>query len=150
VGNHAEHLRQLAVELSIHGVEFGEPAFGDAKWREYSRASLSVLPSRSENFGMTVAESLAAGTPVIASQNTPWDGLVLNGCGWWPRLDEAEFANALESAMLLGDVERAEMGRRGAKWMVQSFSWDAIARQMTSVLEWVRGGGTPPECVRIK
>jgi glycosyltransferase involved in cell wall biosynthesis len=147
---HAETLRRMAIDLSIPDVEFEEAAFGDAKWREYSSASLTVLPSRSENFGMTVAESLASSTPVIASQHTPWEGLIREGCGWWPRLDQATLAGTLDEAMRMSDASRLEMGRRGREWVKRSFSWDGIAGQMSNLFTWIVGGGAPPDCVRLE
>ena len=34
-----------------------------------------LLPSRSENFGHAIFEALAAGTPVVIGDKTPWRGL---------------------------------------------------------------------------
>lgn len=39
---------------------------------ELARHHLFVLPTRGENFGHAIFESLAAGTPVIVSDRTPW------------------------------------------------------------------------------
>ena len=36
------------------------------------------MPSKSENFGHAIAESLSAGKPVITSNNTPWNNLEVN------------------------------------------------------------------------
>ena len=41
-----------------------------------------ILPSKSENFGNVVIESLIEGTPVIASKGTPWEELDENRCGF--------------------------------------------------------------------
>ncbi len=40
---------------------------GDDKWAAFRLASAMVLPSHQENFGITVAEALACGTPVLIS-----------------------------------------------------------------------------------
>ena len=65
-------LRAMARTLGLGRVSFGEPVYGAAKWDAYRAADLFVLPSLNENFGLTVAEALAAGTPVIATTGTPW------------------------------------------------------------------------------
>jgi glycosyltransferase involved in cell wall biosynthesis len=43
---------------------------------------LLVLPTRGENFGHVVLESLAAGTPVIVGRDTPWQRAETAGAGW--------------------------------------------------------------------
>jgi glycosyltransferase involved in cell wall biosynthesis len=40
----------------------------------FSKHDLFVFPSRGENFGHVVLESLSAGTPVLVSDRTPWQG----------------------------------------------------------------------------
>lgn len=149
-GDYADTLRRMTIDLAIPQVDFEEAAFGEAKWRAYASASLTVLPSRSENFGMTVAESLASATPVVASQHTPWEGLVRERCGWWPRLDEDALACALDDAMRMSAASREEMGERGREWVRRSFSWDGIAGQMANLFTWIVGGGSSPDCVRLE
>ena len=43
---------------------------------------LLVLPTLGENFGHVVLEALAAGTPVIVGQGTPWQQVETAGAGW--------------------------------------------------------------------
>ena len=40
-----------------------------------------IMPSKSENFGHSIAEALAAARPVITSHNTPWNNLAINNAG---------------------------------------------------------------------
>ena len=40
---------------------------GEIKWGAISNAASTILPSHGENFGVSIAESLLAGTPVICS-----------------------------------------------------------------------------------
>jgi glycosyltransferase involved in cell wall biosynthesis len=41
-----------------------------------------ILPSKSENFGHAIFESLSAGKPVVTSYNTPWKDLCRLKAGW--------------------------------------------------------------------
>jgi glycosyltransferase involved in cell wall biosynthesis len=142
-------LRGMAGLLGLmNSIHFGAAVFGDAKWHEYASAAVTVLPSRTENFGMTVAESLAAGTPVIATKGTPWSGLDSERCGWWVDLSEASIACALVHAARTPEAELERMGSRGRAWMERSFSWPVLASEMARVYAWAAGRGTQPPSVR--
>lgn len=57
----------------------------DEMQRWYARAGVYVTMSRRECFGLTIAEALAAGVPVVAS-DIPVHREVFGLCGWDPRL----------------------------------------------------------------
>ena len=64
-------LVDLSANLKLERVNFVGPLYGDKKWEAYQDSDIFVLPTYSENFGMTVAESLSVGTPVIVSKGAP-------------------------------------------------------------------------------
>ena len=64
-----------------------------------ARHDLFLLPTRGENFGHVIFESLAAGVPVLVSDRTPWRDLDARGSGWVRSLETPEaFVDVLESA----------------------------------------------------
>ncbi|HEY2627796.1 MAG TPA: glycosyltransferase, partial [Usitatibacter sp.] len=65
----------LSDRLGLQRAAFVGPLYGQQKWDEYSRADLFVLPTHSENFGMAVAEALAAATPAVVTRGAPWSRL---------------------------------------------------------------------------
>ncbi|HTV17075.1 MAG TPA: glycosyltransferase [Polyangiaceae bacterium] len=132
-GGHERELRELAASLRTPRVTFAGPVYGDAKRQLYRRAAIHVLPSHSENFGMTVAESLASGTPVIATRATPWSGLEREACGYWIELGVEPLLAALREATSRGRVELSSLGARGRAWMERDFSWDRVGREMAAV-----------------
>ena len=76
---------------------------------------LFFLPTRGENYGHVIAESLSVGTPVLISDQTPWRELSEHGVGWDLPLDRdgTAFLQAIETASRKGEAERAKW-RRGA------------------------------------
>ena len=60
-----------------------------------------VFPTRGENFGHVIFESLLVGTPVIVSDRTPWQQDAKGGLRVLP-LDEALWANEIEALIKLG------------------------------------------------
>jgi glycosyltransferase involved in cell wall biosynthesis len=121
---------------------------GDAKAQLLAEASLFVLPSYSENFGVVVAEALMAKVPVIATRGTPWRLLEQEACGWWISIEQ--LTAALQAAMTTPFDELRAMGRRGRCAAESRFGWPQIAVEMAAVYQWLIGGGPVPACVDIR
>ncbi len=92
---------------------------------------LFVLPSHNENFGNVYIESLAAGTPIVASKNTPWSAVEEADCGKWVNNTVEETAQAMIE-MLQKDREQM---RVNAKNLSQQYDWKNIAVQFKQVFE---------------
>jgi glycosyltransferase involved in cell wall biosynthesis len=68
---------------------------------------LFLFPTRGENYGHVIHEALAAGLPVLISDQTPWRHLQELGVGWDLPLDTPEaFAAAIDECARLGGRER--------------------------------------------
>ena len=145
--SHAKELERLIQQLNLKSVYIEPPVFGQEKTELMSQAQLFVLPSRSENFAMTVGESLAVGVPVIATKGAPWAGLEAHACGWWVDHGHTALATALRTALLLPDAERRAMGARGRAWMARDFGWGSVAERMTQAYQWCLGRGDRPDFV---
>ncbi|TWT78414.1 D-inositol 3-phosphate glycosyltransferase [Posidoniimonas polymericola] len=128
-------------------VRYVGPIDGSEKWSLYRNASLFVLPTYSENFGVVVAEALMAGLPVITTHGAPWECLESERCGWWIPMEPGPLRETLRDALATHPDELQAMGRRGQTVVAQRFSWPEIARQMVDVYKWMVRGGSPPECV---
>lgn len=126
------YVRSLAARIRQNGV--GEhvrilpPVFGPERWAAYQAASIFVLPTYSENFGITVAEALMAGLPVITTTATPWGNLPSEEIGWIVGNDIGQLTAALQSAIDLTDAQLAEVRGRAVAYAQERFRWDAIAK----------------------
>ena len=90
-------------------------ALGDAeKWALLREATVLVLCSDSENFGVSVVEALASGCPVVATRTCPWQELEAEGAGRWVAQDARAIADAV-SAIVGDPALKASMGEQGAR-----------------------------------
>jgi glycosyltransferase involved in cell wall biosynthesis len=145
-------LKRIVAEEQAPRVSFVGEINGHAKYEFLAGGDVYVLPSDTENFGVTVAEALASGTPVIASRGTPWQGLERERCGRWVPIGVEPLAAALEELMGMDDTERAAMGARGREWIRRDFSWKGIGVKMKTAYEWLLDSGKVerPEWVRVE
>jgi glycosyltransferase involved in cell wall biosynthesis len=145
------HQAELEAAVRRRGLndafEFVGAVDSEQKEALYNSADLFILPSHSENFGMSIAEGLAHGVPVITTRGTPWIDLLEHQCGWWAELGTGPLASALREAVSLSDQQRSEMGQRGRELVAQKYSWSRVAKEMKSVYQWLLGQADQPACV---
>jgi glycosyltransferase involved in cell wall biosynthesis len=143
-------LHAMSRTLGLDRVSFGGPVYGAAKWEAYRAADVFVLPSLNENFGLTVAEALAAGTPVITTTGTPWGRVETEGCGWWIEPAAEALAATLATAMAMPSPALRAMGIKGRGWMARDFSWERVACGMGDLYSWLVGHAEQPPSVRLE
>ena len=96
----------------------------------YSVASLFLLPSHNENFGLVVAEAMAHGVPALVTDTTPWREINATQLGWcvpWP-----DYASALATATSITPAALRERGTRARDWVLREYSWDKSARELAT------------------
>lgn len=149
VSGYLRKLRQQAQELDLKRIEFLGELRGPEKMKAYQQADLFVLPTYSENFGLTVAEALAAGTPAIVTNGAPWAELDAYGAGWSIEIGVDPLIDCLRNALAQPRCALRNMGKAGQVWMNSEFSWGSIGQRMTRTYEWLLDHGSRPDCVRI-
>ena len=142
-----KEIQRLAADLCLERIEFRGALFGEEKQLTYSQADLFVLPSYSENFGMSVAEALAAGTPAIVTKGAPWSGLEKHDAGWWIDIGVDSLIASLEEAMEHTPAKLMAMGLRGRNWMEMEYSWNKVGREMLDTYQWILHGGNKPNFI---
>lgn len=148
---HRAELEAQAAERGLDGeVVFAGPVDDADKWTKYAAADLFVLPTHSENFGIVVAEALAAEVPVLTTTGTPWRELETQGCGWWVEPEPDAIAEALAAATAQDDDTLAAMGQRGRTLVEENYTWAAVGRKMTRAYEWILGRHPLPDFVHSR
>lgn len=141
---HRAELEAQATELGLDGtVVFSGPVLDAEKWHKYAAADLFILPTHSENFGIVVAEALAAGVPVLTTTGTPWQELKAHECGWWVAPEPDAICDALATALRQSDATRTAMGRRGREFVTSTYTWRAVGRRMCQAYEWLLNDDSP-------
>jgi glycosyltransferase involved in cell wall biosynthesis len=141
-------MRDLAANLQVERVEFVGALFGHQKWMAYRNADLFVLPTYSENFGIAVAEALAAGTPAIVTHGAPWEELETRGAGWWIKVGLDPLIATLEHSLGVAPQKLREMGDAGRRWMQLEYSWSKLSGEMLKVYDWLLAAGPKPASIR--
>jgi hypothetical protein len=95
-------------------------------------ASVLVLPSLMEGFGLPAVEAAACGCPVIATSESPLASLLGEGAISIRPLEQ-EIETALESVFSSEEL-RQRMSLSGLA-AAHSLTWEAAARQMMAVIE---------------
>lgn len=74
---------------------------------------LFFFPTRGENFGHVIFEAFSGGTPVLISDNTPWNNLAKKGIGWdLPLSQPALFIKSIEYISSISSDEFLEMRKK--------------------------------------
>ncbi|HXM97816.1 MAG TPA: glycosyltransferase [Candidatus Dormibacteraeota bacterium] len=127
-----KRLEEMARELGIEArVQFPGALFGEEKWSAYRDADVFVLPSQNENFGNTVAESIAAGTPAIVTDQCGIAAFVDDVAGMVIKHDQHELTAAL--ARLLFEPDLLERLRGGCGSVAAKLGWAQPVGEMESL-----------------
>jgi glycosyltransferase involved in cell wall biosynthesis len=132
----AAGLASEAQALGVGGrVHFPGMLRGAAKWGAFMAADAFVLPSHQENFGIVVAEALAAGTPVLLSNKVNvWREVVEDGAGL-VEPDDQEGTDRLLARWLAMDESAASVMRARARPCYESrFTVEASARSLLELV----------------
>lgn len=103
---------------------------------EMSSAAVTVVPSRDEAFGLVNIESLAAGTPVIASAVGGIPEIIRDGVDGFLVPPDDPIALASKLHVLLSDVGlRTSMGTQGRQRFLECFEQSIVVKRQADWLE---------------
>jgi len=98
---------------------------------------LFFLPTHGENYGHVIAEALAAGCPVLISDQTPWRNLEEKGVGWdLPLASPERFRAALQRCIDMEPDEFQEFSDRARRFAMQHSSDSEIIRSNLDLLNF--------------
>jgi glycosyltransferase involved in cell wall biosynthesis len=96
---------------------------------EYAQASIAIVPSLYEGFGLPAAEAMACAVPLICSDG----GALPEVVGDAARLVRAGNVEDLQIALrklLIDENAREHLGAQGRAHILQQLSWDCVGKKM--------------------
>lgn len=132
--NHAAEVRDLITDRGLdHRITMVPPQPHHVLSTYYRAADVTIVPSRSESFGLVALESTACGTPVVASDVGGLRTLVDHGRTGLrvPGRDPDDFAEAVER--IIGDPTFAERLSERAAEAATAYTWTSMAARLRRV-----------------
>jgi glycosyltransferase involved in cell wall biosynthesis len=149
-GPERERLQQLARSLGIEKAVFFCGWLSHAEvLRRLRSADLFVFPSLRDNGAGVVFEALGSGAvPVVVDFGGPGD-IVRSDVGYKvPITNESDIVAGMERILTELEHDRARLERLRGQALVyvrECLTWDAKAKSVTRVLNWVVGRGQKPD-----
>lgn len=124
-------LRQLR-ELGLEGqVEFRHGLSREELVTCYAQATLAIVPSLYEGFGLPAGEAMACGVPVVSTTGGALKEVVGDAGALVPPGDAGALAQTI--AALLADPERRQqLATQGRRRVLQQFSWPVAAQRLSA------------------
>lgn len=101
----------------------------------YNKSLITICPSRLETFGLVPLESMACGTPVIATKVSGHRETVENGkTGFLVDFDPKEIAEKI-TLLLNNKEQRRIMGKNGRRWIEERWTWEKSTEKLLQCLQ---------------
>lgn len=100
----------------------------------YSQCSAFIMTSRVEACPNIVLESMANGCVCVSTETHPMPEFFSDSALYYPSKDFSALARQIQSALSMGDAERAAMSL-AAKAIASKFSWEVCARKTVDELQ---------------
>jgi glycosyltransferase involved in cell wall biosynthesis len=135
----AEHLLKQQAASASESIVFAGWLDGERKEAMLRGASLLVLPSYQENFGLCVMEALARSVPVLVSPHVNLAAEITTAnAGWIVPVEKNALARALADA-LNDEDELATRGRAGQVLSLR-YSWERVAESLIELYTEITNG----------
>ena len=127
----AKYLKEIKKKIKSlslsENVRLFDPVFDNEKKEQiFLSSDCFLLPSKSENFGMSIVEALSYGIPVLTTDGTPWNILAKINGGKIVNFSQENLTINLREILNMSDEELISMGSNGRNYLLKNFNMDNI------------------------
>ena len=105
------------------------------KRKIFTDANGFILPSKSENFGISIGESLSFGLPVLTTLQTPWKIINDYKAGYVFNFSRENILKYLDKFMACSEETHYEMSKNAVKLIKEKFESEYILGQYIKLYE---------------
>lgn len=146
--NSLQNLKQIVKQENLDSeIIFHGGLFNHQKDEMYSKADIYILPSHGEGLPMTVLEAWSWRTPVIITpQCNLYEGFKYNAA---IKVDDniESIKQGIEIAFTMNKEELNKIGNNGLELVKEHFSWDASAKKMLLLYDWLISKNDKPNFI---
>lgn len=95
-----------------------------------------LLPTKNENFGHTIVETLICERPVIISNQTPWSDINSYNAGWALELNENEFSKKIYELLMMDNEAFQNICHQAKNYIHQKLNIDIIKNEYLKMFEY--------------
>ncbi len=97
---------------------------------KYAQSSIAVCPSLYEGFGLPLAEAMACGLPVVASNGGAQKEIAGQAALTYPAGDTGALVENIRY-LIANPNEQLALGKKGRMHIEKNFSWNSVAEQLS-------------------
>lgn len=101
----------------------------------FSNYDAFLFPTKSENFGHVISESLIAGCPVIISDKTPWNDIAKKEAGYVVPLENKNgFRDAIQDLFYMPKEQHKKFQENARKYIEKNFQKDELKENIINAI----------------
>lgn len=130
---YAKQMKSLIDKLKIKQfITWTGPIYNKLKWDTYKAANLFCLPSHQENFGISIAEALSSGTPVLITNKINIYKIIQKYRSGYVGNDDLE--GTIESLNKWKNNKRKKLFKNTIKCFNQNFQTEKVVNKLIKIL----------------